>query len=206
LRQNQIGTIATANISVSPRPKRCICGSTQGVMDPPATEKSIRKPRPATATSRRTSAQFRYRILRQPRGCGRHVVFEETHVRSVPCSRARGGAARWRRGRLEDRQAAVHLLDVAALGHRVELGRRECRPPAPAAGCRARSGRRPRRRRRHAPPPPTRRSAGPRTARSPRTARGRGVPRAGPRSRSRPPRVPRRDVAHLARAGLAGVR
>jgi hypothetical protein len=26
---------------------------------------------------------------------------------------------------LEDRQAAVHLLDVAALGHRVELGRRD---------------------------------------------------------------------------------
>jgi hypothetical protein len=38
LRQNQIGTIATMNISARPRPKRCICGSAQGVIDPPATE------------------------------------------------------------------------------------------------------------------------------------------------------------------------
>ncbi len=38
LRQNQIGTIATANITTSDTPKRFICGAIQGVDDPPATE------------------------------------------------------------------------------------------------------------------------------------------------------------------------
>jgi len=59
LRQNQIGTIATNSISAMPRPKRFICGSAQRPMSPPATEVSIKKPIPAAAASRSSSAQLR---------------------------------------------------------------------------------------------------------------------------------------------------
>lgn len=38
LRQNQIGTMAIMNITARPKAKRFICGSAQGVSDPPATE------------------------------------------------------------------------------------------------------------------------------------------------------------------------
>ena len=59
LRQNQIGTIATPNISTIPAANRFICGSAQRDGSPPATEYSIRKPKDAAAVRRTTSGQFR---------------------------------------------------------------------------------------------------------------------------------------------------
>ncbi len=68
LRQNQIGTIATKIITQMPSTKRFICGSAQGVNDPPATEYSIRNPTEATAVSSITIGQFRNSTLRSPVG------------------------------------------------------------------------------------------------------------------------------------------
>ena len=67
-RQNQIGTMATMNISTMPTAKRSICGRAQVSMFPPAMEYSIRKPTEATAMTSTTSGQLRYRTLRSPVG------------------------------------------------------------------------------------------------------------------------------------------
>src|SRR3990167_5300530 len=56
LRQNQIGTKATKNISAMPRPNRCICGLAQVPISPPAMEYSISQPMAATAVITRISA------------------------------------------------------------------------------------------------------------------------------------------------------
>lgn len=68
LRQNQIGTKAMMNIAIRPSPNRSICGSAQGVHDPPATEYSIRNPALAVLISNRVSGQFMYRNFRNPEG------------------------------------------------------------------------------------------------------------------------------------------
>ena len=68
LRQNQIGTSAMNSIAAMPSAKRIICGSAQGISDPPATENNCRKPTQATLTSNRVSGQFRYSTLRSPVG------------------------------------------------------------------------------------------------------------------------------------------
>ena len=67
-RQNHIGTKARAIMITMPAAKRYICGSAQVSTLPPATETSIRNPIEATAAIRKTSGQFRYRILRMPVG------------------------------------------------------------------------------------------------------------------------------------------
>ncbi len=59
LRQNQIGTIATQNISTMPAAKTCIWRPAQGSRLPPAMENSIRNPTEATATISTTSGQLR---------------------------------------------------------------------------------------------------------------------------------------------------
>ena len=59
LRQNQTGTMATKNISAKPTAKRFICGSAQGDKDPPATEKSIKNPMPATVVKSSARPQLK---------------------------------------------------------------------------------------------------------------------------------------------------
>lgn len=51
-----------------PAANRSICGMAQRSISPPDTEYSIRNPMQLTAVTRKTSGQFRYRILRQPAG------------------------------------------------------------------------------------------------------------------------------------------
>ena len=72
--QNQIGHIATNNKTIIPTKKRLICGSTQGTIDPPATEYSIVKPTNVIAQIRIIIGQFRYRILEKPEGI-RFILF-----------------------------------------------------------------------------------------------------------------------------------
>ena len=86
--------MAIATMPTSPTPKRIICGSAQGWTEPPATEKSMRKPAQATAVRSSTSGQLSARSFAGPRGTPlRRRSVEEGHARSRPGAAAGASAA-----------------------------------------------------------------------------------------------------------------
>ena len=87
--------MAIATMPTSPTPKRIICGSAQGWTDPPATEKSMRKPAQATAVRSSDQRPVEREELRRARAGAplRRRGVEEGHARSRPGAAAGASAA-----------------------------------------------------------------------------------------------------------------